>query len=216
MACSLECGGLPPLFNTAGLASHGSHRILKSDGKPSHSKGETLRLRNADGDIIPRLLPSFRSSSPLPPSSWPLGQDACDRAGNHQQRNDSAETHVSLTIVLPIHGCSRPRATRQNSEYASTPALLKMPSPKLSLNRVSPGRGVGVWSGGRTMRSTRSFRRLELRPLGRSWRYRGRAPRRVVVKILVARHVNRAASSGLSPRRMPGSPAAGSSPGRSN
>jgi hypothetical protein len=35
---SLECGDLPPLSNTAEIASDDTPRVLKSEGKPSHSK----------------------------------------------------------------------------------------------------------------------------------------------------------------------------------
>jgi adenine-specific DNA-methyltransferase len=37
---SLECGGSPPLSNTAESASDDTPRVLKSEGKPSHSKDE--------------------------------------------------------------------------------------------------------------------------------------------------------------------------------
>ncbi len=34
----LDCGGLPPLFKTAGSSSDGGRRFLKSGGKPPHFK----------------------------------------------------------------------------------------------------------------------------------------------------------------------------------
>jgi len=54
---ALECGGSPPLFVTA-ASLEGASRVLKSDGKPSHSKAHTLSPIPDPADIC--SLDAFR------------------------------------------------------------------------------------------------------------------------------------------------------------